>query len=260
MRRFYLAVVIFMVCAGVMPLAAEGLSQSGEYKDLFAEPPQDGLPFDSIDTIDENELAELVREVTEYHYDFSCTEFDTIPLMAPDGEYRALAVLFSVDPELEDTHEALLEMHKSQLEAESKSEELRNTDLGASEDYFYQAHNHRTNIASYYTFMVGSINGTLMPIGVHNHNIFLSTDESAEAVDKKYIFTNYCIIPNIYETDPSAFNYDITRRYKYLDNIVWTDSFIPEDIINNYGWLYYIESDWREWHIPRNALDKTLND
>ena len=94
--------------------------------DLITDPPDEGIEFDSIDVIEMEDVDDLLNEFVQYHFGLDVFgDCDTFPLLAPDGEYRALLAVFSLDEQNEDTYDAVLEYYNEALRYDRMSYEAR---------------------------------------------------------------------------------------------------------------------------------------
>ena len=247
-----LVLSVIMLCSACgSALANDSEADVSEYEHLFPEPPENGIPFGLIEDIDYDELAELVSEVTEYHYGFSCTEFDTIPLMAPDGEYRALVAFFSTDPELDNTYEYFLDILQREIELHHIYESSYNVDV-----YEYEAVNRErieyTNMRTTYKgIIMALINNNLTPVGVADHASFGAGLDSLY-LNEEMRFLGFGILP-IWA--PSFEQCKAYNRYmicpiteKDNGSIEWR--LVPERAVKEYGWLLYLDDfKWADWVI-----------
>jgi hypothetical protein len=217
---------------------------------LFPEKPENGIEFDSIEYITPEALNDLVREVTEYHYGFSCTEYDTISLLAPDGEYRAIVVLFSLNPELEDSYSFFLELVKNQVFYAHQWWLTKDDELAAQLKEIMLKYD--ALLDSYYCFVVASIGNELIPVCIiSNTNIEIIESNFTK---KNHTFMGFGLLPRVYSFNSDcAFKYEIIAIEEDEDgNVFW--GYAPESLIRSETWLLYVPSTytWKDWEVKSN--------
>ncbi len=255
LNRFQLSLfVLLLVVLLAFTQAFAAIRAAEDCEMLFPEKPAEGIEFDPVDTYDSEELNALVKEVTEYHYGFSCNEYDTIPLMAPDGEYRALLILFSLDTELGDSYSTFLELSNQERNLlRLMGVAVKDDDYELVEYYRQSAVEYGVMLDSYYTFFVASVDKSLIPLG-SIRNIDIKVNEYNFTRDN-LIFKDLGLLPSPdFYKSTSGKNYSVVsvaedengQRYWYK---------IPESELVDKLWLLYVPEhscDWKDWSVFSN--------
>lgn len=211
------------------------------------------------------ELSELVATISQANFGVSISTYDTMPLLGPDGEYRALAVVFTEGTEIpgtfDDCKNKYREMRSNQLE---QGEIYREHGLhyeSAEKENLQRASGELSRmISDNRVFLVGLFGQEIVFLDFYYMLAFTSDDYYPESEtnpkSKAHEFVAFGILPE--KTLISPDNGVCNRKNKYRivsiwlveGEIVW-EWYIPEKDVKGH-WLFYYPDEqvgfiyWRQ--------------
>lgn len=247
-KRLFLSVNITLTLCltSVLGNDLEITTYEQRFLDNFPEEPENCLEFDvvDIDSINNSELKELVNDITLYHFEYLVNEYDIVPLMGPDGEYRAFLVIFSVNSERESTYNAIFNYFNLMY----KYDELMwNSETHEDRDYYSNISGNYFKICNTYVGLIfGIVGGDLKPLGITRYIPYVYSLKHFEENNMKFV--ELLLLPSIYYNyADSSYNYKIRILYEVNNNKMIEK--MSYDSIRDELWLKYSNNNWKNWNL-----------